>query len=57
MSGGLNLLTEVLCVRVTDRIAEVIFLSHTYLPYCLRSFGVALRAEIILITSSSSRYA
>ncbi len=50
-------LFKVLGIRVPNRIGEVIFFSHSNFPYCLRSFRVALRAEISRISFSFCRYA
>lgn len=50
-----HLFLEVLGVGIPDRIGEVIFFFHRNVPYCLRSFGSALRAEMTLISVSSCR--
>ena len=46
-------LLEMLGIWVPNRIGKVILFSHSNCPYCLRSFRVALRAEMSRISFSS----
>lgn len=51
-----DLLFQMLCIWVFDGFREVVFFFHRkYLSYCRCSLLLAFRAEIILITVSSSR--
>ena len=45
-------LLKMLGIWVPNRIREVVFFSHSNCPYCLRSFRVALRAEMRRISFS-----
>ena len=46
-------LLEMLGIGIPNGVGEVVFFSHSNCPYCLRSFRVALRAEMSLISFSS----
>ena len=48
-----HLLFEAFAVRIPDGVREIVFFSHRNFPYWLRSFRVALRAEMILTSVSS----